>query len=108
MQIFVCGCLEEGMLSMTDKRINVVLDEFFIPSFDCRFFKIFWKDDIFVCCREIILFCYNVHRIYFTVKACRTSEFSCFVALKYGYKNICPTCISVLSKKLFPFLVKIK
>ena len=60
MQIFVCGCLEEGMLSMTDKRINVVLDEFFIPSFDCRFFKIFGR----------MTFLFVVVRLYFSVIMC--------------------------------------
>ena len=106
MHIFVCGCLED---SMSGKKTVEIVDEVFNPTFDCKFFKLYYKDDIFVCCRDIISFCHSANKWYFFNKTCAIEElFSCYVSLNYGFKALCPICISPLVKKLFPFLIKIR
>ena len=106
MNIFVCGCLENSLLG---KKTTEIVREVFDPAFDCRFFKLSFEDDIFTCCRDMISFCYDVNRWYFFSRTCATEElFSCYVSLNYGFKNLCPICISPLVKKLFPFLIKIR
>ena len=105
MNIFVCGCLEK---LLSGKKTTDIIDEVFNPCFDCRFLKFCFEYDVFICCCDMVNFCYEVNRWYFYNKTCATQElFSCYVSLKYGFKKFCSICISALKKKLFPFLIKI-
>ena len=106
MNIFVCGCLEDSFFGMETAEI---VHKIYDPLFDRKFFRLYFEDDIFICCRDIVTFCYEVNRWYFFNKTCATDElFSCYVSMHYGFTNLCPICISPLVKKLFPFLIKIR
>ena len=105
MNIFVCGCLEK---SLSGKKTIEIIDKVFNPCFDSRFVKFYFEYDIFICCRDMISFCYEVNRWYFYNKTCASEElFSCYGSFKFGFSRFCSTCISPLKKKLFPFLIKI-
>lgn len=109
MNIFVCGCLENDFHNMT---VIKILETILNPTFNSKFIKINSGDNFFVCCRDIVDFCYKVNRWYFFNKTCSSQmsgmNVSCYHLLKYGFRSICQVCISPLEIKLFPFLIKIR
>ena len=109
MNIFVCECLENDFHNMTNTEILVtVLNR----SFNSKFIKLHSGDNFFVCCRDMVIFCYKVNRWYFYSRTCSNvmsgMAISCYQTLNYGFRSICKVCVSPLEKKLFPFLIKIR
>lgn len=105
MNIYICRCVEE-------KKPNIRINRYsLLDLFEPEYIKIFHKDDLYVMCPQIINFCYQANRFYFSSRTCaaisRDNLFSCITALRMGMKSICFTCIKPLSIKLFPNLSKI-
>ena len=104
MSIYICDCVEK-------KHPDIRINRYINLLFETEYIKIFYKDDLYVMCPQIIDFCYQANRFYFFGKTCavvsRDNLFSCITSLRLGMKSICSTCVKPLSIKLFSNLSKI-
>ena len=105
MNIYICRCFEE-------KHPNIRIKCYTLSDlFEPEYIKIFHKDDLYVICPQIINFCYQANKPYFSRRTCavisRDNLFSCITSLRMGMKSICSICIQPLNIKLFPYLSKI-
>ena len=102
MNLFVCECFEKKYPTIT------LIDCCFGLKLEGEYLKIFYQDDLFICCVQMVNFCYKVNRWYFFSRTCAVSSdlFSCYVSLMFGVKSLCTICIRPLVKKLFPYLRK--
>ena len=105
MNIYVCSCFEE---KNPDIRITgYILLNLFKPDY----IKVFYKDELYIMCPEIIDFCFRANKSYFFNRTCsavsRDNFLSCYTCLRLEMKSICSTCVRPLSIKLFPHLSKI-
>ena len=106
MNIFVCDCIEN---EYPDIRLLHSVGRILTVDFNRRYIKIFYNDNLYVVCPEIIDFCYQVNRNFMFGNLCHFKEphdsiFSCVSSLKFGLKSICPICIKAFSKKLLKHL----
>ena len=76
------------------------------------FVRIEVETDLYICCPQIIEFCYNTNRWYFFNKTCSNQMggliLPCISLLKFGFRSICKVWVFPLQVKLFPFLIKVK
>ena len=108
--LYTCGCLQNDF---HNKTFEEVLYKFFEnPSEYSIFVRIKYDSNLYICCSQIIEFCYKANRWYFFNKTCSNQmsgiTVSCFHLLKFGFRSICKVCIFPLQVKLFPFLIKVK
>ena len=105
MNIYVCSCFEEEHSNIRITGYNL------LHLFKPNYIKVFYKDELYIMCPQIIDFCFKANKSYFLKKTCavvsRNNLFSCYTSLRLGMKTICSTCIRPLSIKLFPHLSKI-
>lgn len=104
--IYVCGCFQNKFEKKTNDEIfNSIID-------DRSIIYIKLDENVFICCRKIIDFCYKLNRCYFFERTCSTRLFgmcaNCFHLLKFGFRDVCAVCTVPLQEKLFPFLIKIR
>ena len=105
MNIYVCSCFEEKNPNIRITGYNLL--NFLKPDY----IKVFYKDELYIMCPQIIDFCFKANKSYFFMKTCsvvsRDNLLSCYTCLRLGMRSICSTCVRPLSIKLFPHLSKI-
>ena len=106
MTVFICDCVEK---EYPDIRFFNSIARILTVDFNRRYLKIFYNDNLYVVCPEILDFCYQVNRNFMFGKLCHFKEphysvFSCVSNLNFGLKSICPICVKVFDKKLFRYL----
>ena len=111
MSVYVCQCIgyDNDFTTKTYERIK--FEYFDYPSDYSIFVRMEIGEDLFICCSEMIDFCYRMHIYIFFNKSCRktkNSSISCFTLLKVGFRSVCDVCIFPLQVKLFPYLIKVK
>ena len=108
--VYVCGCFQKYFYNKTYDEILV--NVFQNPSDYSIFVRIEIETDLYICCPQIIEFCYKTNRWYFFNKTCSNQmaglTVSCISLLKFGFRSICKVCVCPLQVKLFPFLIKVK
>ena len=108
--IFACGCSKNDFYNKTYEEVLYKIFE--NPSDYSIFVRIKVNSNLYICCPQIIEFCYKANRWYFFNKTCSNQmsgmTVSCFHLLKFGFRSICKVCICPLQVKLFPFLIKVK
>ena len=108
--IYVCGCFKNDFHNKTYDEI--LYNIFMNPSDYSIFVRIEIETDLYICCPQIIEFCYKTNRWYFFNKTCSKKmaalTVSCISLLKFGFRSICKVCVCPLQVKLFPFLIKVK
>ena len=108
--VYVCSCFQKDFYNKTYDEIlhNVFMN----PSDYSIFVRIEIETDLYICCPQIIEFCYKTNRWYFFNKTCSNQmaglTVSCISLLKFGFRSICKVCVCPLQVKLFPFLIKVK
>ena len=69
-------------------------------------------DNLYVCCRDTIVFCYEYQMFgddHYATCATVLDPVSCFDLIPYGFSNICETCTHLLTNiNFFDNLVKVK
>ena len=58
MNLFVCECFEK-------KYPTITLIDCFGLKLEGQYLKIFYQDDLFICCVQMVNFCYKVNRWYY-------------------------------------------
>ena len=108
--VYVCGCFQKYFYNKTYDEILV--NAFQNPSDYSIFVRIEIETDLYICCPQIIEFCYKTNRWYFFNKTCSNQmaglTVSCISLLKFGFRSICKVYVCPLQIKLFPFLIKVK
>ena len=108
MKIFSCLCVCDSLFNMTNDQIVKMYST--ISDLSVDIITIEKEDNLYICCRDTIIFCYELHNDDDFV-TCETifDPVSCFDLISYGFHDICITCTeSLINKDFFDNLVKVK
>ena len=104
MKISCCICIYEDLLSLnTDEVIDLIANCSLLPA---GFMIIESENEIYICCRETIVFCCEYYN--FDENDCPDVTEPCLDSLSFGNTDICDFCISVIIKYLSESLIEIK
>lgn len=106
--IYSCVCISDSLFGLSYDEINEMVSS--CSDLSTHLIIIENLDNFYICCRDSIEFCFVFNRYFIRDKTCANvnETISCFDLIKYGFKNICELCQSVLDIFLYSFLVKVK